>query len=164
MRLGWSAALLLAAVPAAYVFGLGWVRTTAPVAAPVESGNLLIQLEAATHFTQAIGLWPVVSTVTYPNSGPIRGQIRDRAGGDRTTDYKIQIASKTGTMSEVRCLRDYNDACYFYADLGRTDLTEGVVISLNDVRDGQVVGSPTLVHFTRRSRYSFAFWDGLMSV
>jgi hypothetical protein len=161
MRLGYTVAFLLIAIPVSYP--LGWVRTIAPVAAPLTSGNLLIQLEAA-DFTETIGLWPIVSTVTYPNAGPIRGKIRNGAGGDRKTDYKITIFSKGGVTREVRCLSDYHDACYFYADLGRADLTEGVLLSVTDVRDGQVRVPRQIVNFTRSSKYSFALWDALMSV
>lgn len=160
-RLGCSVAFLLIAIPASY--GLGWVRTIAPVAAPLVSGNLLIQLEAA-DFQQTIGLWPIVSTVTYPNAGPIRGRIRNRAGGDRRTDYKITISSQRGVTREIRCHRDYHDACYFDADLGQSDLTDGVLVSVTDVRDGQALVTPRPVNFTRTSTYSFALWDVLMSV
>ncbi|WP_139181740.1 hypothetical protein [Edaphosphingomonas haloaromaticamans] len=161
--LGCSIAFLLIAIPAMYLFGLGWVRTIAPVAAPLASGNLLIQLEA-TDFEETIDLWPIVSTVTYPNTGPIRGKMRNSAGGDRRTDYKITISSQRGGAREVRCHRDYRDACYFDADLGQTDLTEGVLISVVDANDGQTLVPHRLVNFRRISTYSLALWDALMSV
>jgi len=70
-----SIILVLAATPTLYLFGLGLNRTIAPVADPQKSGNLLIQLEAA-DFQETVGIWPIVSTVSYPNVGPIRGEIR----------------------------------------------------------------------------------------
>jgi len=161
-RLGCLTFLLLIAVPAAYLFGLGWVRTIAPVAPPLASGNLLLELEAA-DFRQSIGLWPILSNVTYPNAGPIRGQIRNRAGGANRTDYEITISSRRGMQSKVRCFPDFHDACYFHADLGQTDLTEGILISVA-ARDGQPLMPPRLVIFERTSRYSFALWDMFLSV
>lgn len=162
-KFGLRCAFLLIAISAAHLFGVGWVRTVAPVAAPLASGNLLVELEAA-DFREGMGLWPIVSTVTYPNVGPIRGKIRNRAGGERRTDYKITISSQTGITREIRCFREFNDACYFYADLGQTDLTEGVLISVTDIRDDRSVIPPHLVIFARKSSYSFALWDALMSV
>lgn len=163
VKFGLGCVFIFIAIPTAYLFGLGWVRTVAPVADPLVSGSLIIELETA-DFRQRIGLWPIVSTVTYPNVGPIRGQIRNRAEGERSTDYKITISSRAGVTREVRCLRDYHDACYFYADLGQTDLTKGVLVSIANIRNGQPLLSPQGVIFVRKSSYSFALWDILMSV
>lgn len=162
-KVGLGCLAILIAIPVAYLFGLGWVRTVAPIAAPLTSRNLLIQLKAV-DFKESWGVWPIVSTVTYPNVGPIRGEIRNHPGSGRNTDYRITIASPTGMAREIRCLRDYRDACYFHADLGQTDLTKGILISVADIRDGRTLVPPQLVTFTRRSSYSIALWDALMSV
>tara|TARA_B110001454_G_scaffold166945_1_gene156861 strand:+ start:1403 stop:1927 length:525 start_codon:yes stop_codon:yes gene_type:complete len=161
-KLGLGCVFLLIAIPAVYLFGSGWVRTVAPVAAPLISKNLHIELEAA-DFQENRGQWPIVAIVTYSNVGPIRGQIRDRAG-KRRTDYEISISSKIGVTQKVRCLREYQDACYFNADLGHTDLTKGVVIAITDLRDGRSLMPPSLVSFERKSSYSFALWDALMGI
>jgi len=161
--LGRSLVFLLIAIPATYLLGLGWVRTIAPVASPLMYEKLIIYLETA-EFRETISPWPIVATVTYPNAGPIRGAIRDRAGGDRKTDYKITLSSPQGVIRESRCISEFHDACYFNADLGQTDLTDGVIVSITDVRDGHSLVASQRVKFKRTSSYSFALRGMLMSV
>ncbi|WP_380930959.1 hypothetical protein [Sphingomonas arantia] len=158
--IGWLVAILILAIP---IFGLGWARTTAPVAAPLEAGNLVLRLEAV-KIHESFGFWPIIFRSNSPNTGPIRGNIRNRNGTGREIDYKITISSQRGAEIEARCNLEYHDACYFDADLGVADLTEGILVSVANTHDGQILVSRHRVNFTRTSTYSFALWDALMGV
>ncbi|MET0245105.1 MAG: hypothetical protein ABW182_00005 [Sphingomonas sp.] len=158
--LGWSVAILLI-VPLAFLFSA--VRTVAPVAPPLASGGVAVHLEAV-KFKESYGPWPIVSTITYPNAGPIRGEIRSLSGRDRASDYVITLTSDRGAATQVRCDPQYAERCFFRADLGGSDVTRGVTVSVRDLDSGQTVVQAQTVLFIRKSSYSLALWDALMSV
>jgi hypothetical protein len=158
--LGCSLAVLLI-VPLALLFSA--VRTVAPVAPPLASGGVVVHLQAA-EFQERFGPWPTVFMITYPNAGPIRGEIRSQSGRHRASDYVISIASGTGAATQVRCDPEYAERCFFRADLDKSDLTKGLTASVSDAGSRETVVQPQTIMFTRKASYSLALWDALMSV
>lgn len=160
----WSIVCLGIAAPVGYVLAPGWAHTNAPVAQPVSSGGLLINLYAHGDVQASRGRWPIVYTTTYPDVGPITGYVRDRTDGCRADDYRITLTSRDGVTTQVRCNPVRDDVCLFRADLGRSDLTKGLTVSVMDAGTSRTVVQPQTVMFTRKSSYSLALWDGLMGV
>ncbi len=66
--------------------------------------------------------------------------------------------------TQVRCNPAGDDACLFRADLGRSDLTKGLTLSVSDAGTSKTVVQPQTIMFTRKSSYSLALWDALMGV
>jgi hypothetical protein len=122
-----------------------------------------VHLEAV-EFKASYGPWPIVSTITYPNAGPIRGEVRSLSGRDRASDYLITLTSDRGAATQVRCDPHYAERCFFRADLGGSDLTKGLTVSVSDAGSRKTVVQPQTIMLIRKARYSLALWDALMSV
>ena len=146
-----------------FLFGVSLDRTVSLEAVPIVAGDVELHLEAA-DFRESTGAWPIVSTVTYVDNGRIRGEIRQRASAGRTTDFRVVITSREGVSRVTHCYPDYKDACYFDVDLGRTNMTKGIQVTVLNPRDGRVVIAPRAVGFSRSTSYSSARWDALMGI